>query len=612
MLHREFTRKILAIILLAALILGFGQALPATRDVMADGTPFMSVSSAGDLIDYLIADPNITVTGTPAFGGVITAASRFESINFGMIDAVEYALPKGILVTSGNGLPPTTNTLTSYTGSNGTSGDSDVETFAGVVNSKDAFSLQFEFTVPSNYKAIEFKFMFGSDEYPEYLDSIIDGAAVIVDGVNYAYLPGNIPLKVVTDANLTNNSAGTLAIEYDGITPPQKIVALLDEERSVHSVKIVIADTLDQSFDSGLFIANMVYSAATSGGITEDMPAEYSAYYNDNGSTGGSVPTDAETYAEGETVAALGNTGSLTKTGYSFAGWNMAADGSGTTYQADQTFTMGSENLTLYAQWTVNSYTITFNSNGGSPVDSITQDFGTTITPPVTPTKTGFTFAGWNPTLPAAIPVGGAAVTAQWTRVRYETGSLVIDKVEGLEDVVDIDENLAAGQDVDVVLKINLLAQIDIPSADKSLIEQKLAEEPQPENIRLFYLDVSLFKITSAGQTQNTEKISKANSLIRISFLVPEMHRSGENYRLIRVHDGVTEFITSTYDPVTHLVSFETDKFSTYALNYTEIEEIEIPVTGELASSQFWGAAILMAALMTAILRRKLRSTMLH
>lgn len=454
--------------------------------------------------------------------------------------------------------------------------------------------------------------MFGSDEYPEYLDSIIDGAAVIVDGVNYAYLPGNIPLKVVTDANLTNNSAGTLAIEYDGITPPQKIVALLDEERSVHSVKIVIADTLDQSFDSGLFIANMVYSAATSGGITEDMPAEYSAYYNDNGSTGGSVPTDAETYAEGETVAALGNTGSLTKTGYSFAGWNMAADGSGTTYQADQTFTMGSENLTLYAQWTVNSYTITFNSNGGSPVDSITQDFGTTITPPVTPTKTGFTFAGWNPTLPAAIPVGGAAVTAQWTRVRYETGSLVIDKVEGLEDVVDIDENLAAGQDVDVVLKINLLAQIDIPSADKSLIEQKLAEEPQPENIRLFYLDVSLFKITSAGQTQNTEKISKANSLIRISFLVPEMHRSGENYRLIRVHDGVTEFITSTYDPVTHLVSFETDKFSTYALNYTEIEEIEIPVTGELASSQFWGAAILMAALMTAILRRKLRSTMLH
>ena len=611
MLHRNFTRKILAIFLLVALVVRLAQALPASSDVMADGTPFMSVSSANDLIDYLIADNNIAVTGTPAYGGVITAASRFASINFGMINDVDYVLPQGILVTSGNGLPPTSNTSTHFTGSNNTPGDSDVETFAGVIDSVDAFSLQFEFTVPSNYKAIEFKFMFGSDEYPEYLDSVIDGAAVIVDGVNYAYLPGNIPLKVVTEANLTNNPVGTLAIEYDGISAPQKMVALLDEERSVHSIKIVIADTSDTSFDSGLFITNMTYSSATAGGITEDTPDEYSIFYDSNGSTDGSVPTDVEAYTEGETVTVLGNTGSLAKTGHDFDGWNLATDGSSTAYQADQTFNMGTENLTLYAQWTVNSYTVSFDSNGGSPVDSITQNFGTAITPPAEPTKEGYTFAGWNPSLPATMPAGGASTAAQWTQIRYETTSLEIDKVEGLDEAVDIDENIAAGQDVDVVLKINLLTQIEIPSAAKLLIEQKIADEPEPENIRLFYLDVSLFKITRSGQTQTTEKISQSNGLIRISFLVPEEHRSGENYRVIRVHDGVADYITATYDSATNLINFATDKFSTYALTYTEIEEIEVPITGEsTASLTFLGAAMLMAALVIAILRRKLRGTM--
>jgi len=609
MLQRTIVRKILALALLVAMIFSLGQILPTASTVMAAVTPFSSVSSAGDLIEYLIADPNITVTGTPVYGGVITAASRFDSVNFGTISDVEYALPQGILVTSGNGQPPTSNTSSSFTGSNGMPGDSDVETYAGVISSRDAFSLQFDFTVPDNYKAIEFKFMFGSDEYPEYMNSVIDGAAVIVDDVNYAYLPGNIPLKVVTEANLTNNPAGTLAIEYDGISPPQKIVALLDETRLVHSIKIVIADTLDTSLDSGLFIANMIYSSATTGGITEDSPSEYSVTYDGNGSTGGSAPTDSETYAEGETVTVPGNSGSLTKGGHTFAGWNLAADGSGTAYLADQTFSMGNENMTLYAQWTVNSYTISFDSNGGSAVDSIVQDFGTTITPPAAPTREGYTFAGWNPLLPATMPVGGVTVTAQWTRVRYETSSLEIEKVEGLDEAVDISDEVAAGQDVDVVLKIKLVEETDVPSADKILIEQKIASEAQPENVCVLYLDVSLFKITGSGQQQSTEKITQADGLIRISFLVPEEHRGGENYRVVRVHDGITEYITVSYDPASHLAWFETDKFSTYALTYEEIEEIVIPITGESASSsQLWGAVLLMAALMIIMLRKKLRA----
>ena len=65
-----------------------------------------------------------------------------------------------------------------------------------------------------------------------------------------------------------------------------------------------------------------------------------------------SRPLTVVTTSAGATVTVLGNTGTLVKTGYTFAGWNTAANGSGTSYIAGNTFTMGSSNVTLYAQWT--------------------------------------------------------------------------------------------------------------------------------------------------------------------------------------------------------------------------------------------------------------------
>ncbi|MCR4431500.1 MAG: S-layer homology domain-containing protein [Tepidanaerobacteraceae bacterium] len=79
--------------------------------------------------------------------------------------------------------------------------------------------------------------------------------------------------------------------------------------------------------------------------------ASYTVAYDGNGATSGTVPVDTNTYEEGATVTVLGNTGGLAKSGYSFAGWNTAADGSGTTYTEGQTFSMGAANVTLYAVW---------------------------------------------------------------------------------------------------------------------------------------------------------------------------------------------------------------------------------------------------------------------
>ena len=61
-----------------------------------------------------------------------------------------------------------------------------------------------------------------------------------------------------------------------------------------------------------------------------------------------------------------------------------------------------------------NPYTITFNSNGGSAVASITQNYGTDVTAPADPTREGYEFAGWSPEVPSTMPLNGETCVAQW------------------------------------------------------------------------------------------------------------------------------------------------------------------------------------------------------
>ena len=96
-----------------------------------------------------------------------------------------------------------------------------------------------------------------------------------------------------------------------------------------------------------------------------------------------------------------------TRTGYTFAGWDKTIP-----------TTMPAGNMTITAQWQVNQYTITFDTAGGSEVAPITQDYGTTITAPANPAKTGYTFAGWDKTIPTTMPAGDMTITARWTENR--------------------------------------------------------------------------------------------------------------------------------------------------------------------------------------------------
>lgn len=122
--------------------------------------------------------------------------------------------------------------------------------------------------------------------------------------------------------------------------------------------------------------------------------AAYAVTFNANGATGGTVP-DAQVKIHGATLVLASNSGSLVRTGYTFAGWNTQADGQGTDYAAGANYT-GNAILPLFAKWTANTNTVIWDSNGGSSVANSSFTTGGALSKPTDPTKTDKIFGGWS------------------------------------------------------------------------------------------------------------------------------------------------------------------------------------------------------------------------
>ena len=106
-----------------------------------------------------------------------------------------------------------------------------------------------------------------------------------------------------------------------------------------------------------------------------------------------------------------------TREGYTFIGWDKAIP-----------TTMPAENMTVTAQWEINQYTITFDTNGGSEIAPITQDYGSVITAPADPTREGYTFIGWDMEIPATMPAENMTITARWKDIEKPTGEIKISE----------------------------------------------------------------------------------------------------------------------------------------------------------------------------------------
>ena len=154
--------------------------------------------------------------------------------------------------------------------------------------------------------------------------------------------------------------------------------------------------------------------------IPETMPAEnitvkaqweinqYTIAFDTNG--GSEIAPITQDY--GTEITAPDNP---TRKGYTFKGWHKEIPE-----------TMPAENITVKAQWKINQYTITFDTNGGSEIAPITQDYGTEITAPDNPTRKGYTFKGWHKEIPETMPAENITITARWKDTEKPTGEIII------------------------------------------------------------------------------------------------------------------------------------------------------------------------------------------
>ena len=154
--------------------------------------------------------------------------------------------------------------------------------------------------------------------------------------------------------------------------------------------------------------------------IPEAMPAEnikvkaqweinqYTITFDTNG--GSEIAPITQDY--GTQISAPDNP---TRKGYTFKGWDKEIPE-----------TMPAENITVKAQWEINQYTIAFDTNGGSEIAPITQDYGTEITAPDNPTRKGYTFKGWDKEIPETMPAENITITARWKDTEKPTGEIII------------------------------------------------------------------------------------------------------------------------------------------------------------------------------------------
>lgn len=237
-----------------------------------------STHNPSTLVSALLSSaPGITIDASTinlAYGtGFVFDSSDTEtsttSLSFYDGTIVGLGIGTGLLLTSGDGDPPLSNTESSYSVALDPSNtDSDLNTtvhnaFSGAGDVEDATVLEFDFTVSdASLASVKFDLIFGSDEYPEFKDSsFVDIAGVYINGVNYALFNNRTdqPLSILgtnlSAGNFRNNDGSAVALEYDGISNLLTVIAPVHQ--GVNTIKIGIADTGDQIYDSGLFIGNL-------------------------------------------------------------------------------------------------------------------------------------------------------------------------------------------------------------------------------------------------------------------------------------------------------------------------------------------------------------------
>lgn len=238
----------------------------------------------------------------------------------------------------------------------------------------------------------------------------------VKDTLHYAHKVSlSAPAKTITKD--IKSCSCTLLVSKAAKAPISVRLLVYDNDKVTDSAKVTIkqgdsttAIQLKHSVDSitagnskTLTVSIASVSSGYAAGIVKQSiviinndSTRYNLIYHANLGSG-TIPKDSTKYKPGTQVKVRENYG-LTRTGYTFKGWNERTDGKGTHYEPDSYFSLQNKSDTLYAQWERLSFTIKFNSQGGGVVAPEDVYYIDTIPVPITPSLpagTKCTFKGW-------------------------------------------------------------------------------------------------------------------------------------------------------------------------------------------------------------------------
>ncbi|MDO9491993.1 InlB B-repeat-containing protein [Acetobacterium sp.] len=201
--------------------------------------------------------------------------------------------------------------------------------------------------------------------------------ADIHSGINFGFAIGNAPTNTYP---VTYNTNGGSAISSTTATLNTLLTKPAVPTKSGFTIVGWYKDAgLTQPWD----FANDKITGATT------LYAKWVSLYTVTFNAQGGSAVGSKTAAANTTIT---SPGSPVRTGYSFGGWFKE---SGCTNAWNFASDVVTSNRTLYAKWTINTYTVLFNSNGGSAVTGTLATLNTTITAPTAPTKANAIFDGW-------------------------------------------------------------------------------------------------------------------------------------------------------------------------------------------------------------------------
>lgn len=423
-------------------------------------------------------------------------------------------------------------------------------------------------------------------ELPDSLERIVDYSFSGCTSLNSIRIPSKV--SVIGNRAFAGCSMLT-SVYFEGDAPNSQ-----DDTDSGEDSKILPPVMMSKIFDNGNSNLVLYYKEGAKGfdvaPWTDYTLKEYKylVKYNHNGATSGIVPAEDILFADGS-IQIKANSGSLVKTGYTFAGWNTKADGTGTSYNAGATVNVTGD-MVLYAKWTVTS-------NGGNSSGGSSGGGGGSSTTPAKPITTPTA-----PTTPTVNKIeaksdenGKAAVTEKQVADAVEQAQkqgdrAVTIKVDAPRDskfvetnipkaaITSMAENMSEGMSVatpvaEVTFDKEALKAIESQATgDVKITATKVETATLSEETKQLVGDrpVYNFSVTSGDKV-----ISQFGGIVTVS--VPYTPAENEDVNALVVFyinaEGKAEMVKDcVYDKATGTITFKTNHFSQYAVGYNKIE----------------------------------------